>query len=48
MTCTGELSKKTIAYWRAKQCVTEHGRLLSAPCAVDKVDGFIFANILAR
>ena len=29
VTCTGELSKKTIAYWRARQWlhVTEHGRL---------------------
>ena len=27
VTCTGELSKKTIAYWRARRCVTKHGRL---------------------
>lgn len=46
VTCTGELSKKNYRLLEGQTIVTRNGTW--APCTVDKVDGFIFANILPR
>ena len=46
VTCTGELSKKDYRLLEGQTMVTRNGTW--APCAVNKVEGFIFANILPR
>lgn len=44
VTCTGELSKKHYRLLEGQTIVARNRTW--APCTVDKVDGFIFANIL--